>query len=80
MAWQFRVQWEAEINNLCPANAVTNVRPEEQFGAYSGVLNELKLLERQKCLACAGFGHQARSCPTQCKLTNIGMGSSTSRH
>ena len=36
------------------------------------LLNELGLIGNTRCAACGGYGHPARTCPTNTKLTLLG--------
>ena len=35
------------------------------------LLKELMSLARVRCMACSGYGHNGRMCPTHIKLSNI---------
>ena len=43
--------------------------------ARRSLLEQLKLMSNTKCVACSGYGHQARDCPTNDRLTMLGNAS-----
>ena len=58
---------------------LTGLSREDKVIAYDVLMAELGLLSKQQCLACSGYGHQLRHCPTHRKISRLGNGGTVMR-